>query len=77
MTGQICLLKSVFTAIPLFYLSIFKAPVTVCNRIRSIQRKFLWEWGRQNKSISWVSWDKVCKPLQEGGLGVKEIMSFN
>jgi len=25
-----------------------------------------------NKSISWVSWDNVCKPLEEGGLGVKE-----
>jgi len=77
MAGQICLLKLVFTAIPLFYLSIFKAPAAVCNRIRSIQRKFLWDWGRQNKSISWVSWDNVCKPLQEGGLGVKEIRSFN
>ena len=77
MAGRICLQKSVFTAIPLFYLSIFKAPAAVCNSIRSIQRKFLWEWGRQNKSISWVSWDNVCKPLQEGGLGVKEIRSFN
>ena len=66
-----------FTAIPLFYLSIFKAPVAVCNKISSIQRKFLWDWGRQNKSISWVSWDNVCNPLEEGGLGVKEIRNFN
>jgi len=77
MAGRICLLKSVFTAIPLFYLSIFKAPVVVCNKISSIQRKFLWDWGRQNKSIFWVSWDNVCKPLEEGGLGVKEIRNFN
>jgi len=61
----------------LFYLFIFKALAAVCNRIRSIQRKFLWEWGRQNKSISWVSWDNVCKPLQERGLGVNELRSFN
>jgi len=77
MAGRICLLKSVFTTIPLFYLSIFKAPIVVCNKISSIQRKFLWDWGRQNKSISWVSWDNVCKPLEEGGLGVKEIRNFN
>ena len=36
MAGRICLLKSVFTAIPLFYLSIFKAPVAVCNKISSV-----------------------------------------
>jgi len=77
MAGRICLLKSVFTAIPLFYLSIFKAPVVVCNKISSIQRKFLWAWGKQSKSIPWVSWDNVCKPLKEGGLEVKEVKNFN
>jgi len=53
MVGRICLLKSVFTTTPLFYLSIFKAPVAVCNRIKSIQRRFLWALGRENKMISW------------------------
>jgi len=59
MAGRICLIKSVFTAIPLFYLSIFEALAGVCNKISTIQRKFLWDWGRQNSSISWVSWDNV------------------
>ena len=49
MAGRICLLKSVFTAIPLFYLSIFKAPVAVCNKISSIQRKF---YGRGENIIN-------------------------
>jgi len=77
MAGRICLLKSVFTTIPLFYLSIFKAPVAVCNKIKIIQRRFLWAWGRENKMIYWVSWDNVCKLLEEGGLGIKEIRNFN
>jgi len=29
------------------------------------------------KPISWVSWKKVCKPLEEGGLGVKDVRKFN
>jgi len=77
MAGQICLLKSVFTAIPLFYLSVFKAPATVHDRISSLQRKFLWAWGKETKTISWVSWKNVCRPQEEGGLGIKEIRSFN
>ena len=31
MTGRICLIKSVISALPLFYFSFFKAPVSVCN----------------------------------------------
>ena len=77
MAGRVCLLKSVFTAIPLFYLSFFKAPILVCNRIISIQRKFLWAWGRDNRSISWVRWENVCKPLEEGGLGIKDVRNIN
>jgi len=75
--GRICLIKSVCTTIPLFYLSFFKAPVSVCNRIMSIQRKFLWAWGKTNRSISWVRWENVCKPHEEGGLGIRDIGSFN
>ena len=42
MAGRICLLKSVFTAIPIFYLSFFKSSASVCSSIISIHRKFLW-----------------------------------
>jgi len=31
--GRICLIKSIFSAIPLFYFSFFKALTSVCNRI--------------------------------------------
>ena len=77
MAGRICLLKSVFTSIPIFYLSFFKAPVSVCNRIMSIQRSFLWAWGRDNRSIPWVSRGNICRPPGEGGLGIKDIRMFN
>jgi len=41
MTGQICLIKSVISALPLFYFYFLKALVGVCNQIRCIQAKFL------------------------------------
>jgi len=55
MAGRICLIKSVITAVPLYYLSLYKAPESVCKSIISIQRRFLWGWGKDNKPISWVS----------------------
>jgi len=37
----------------------------------------LWAWGRDNRSIPWVSWGNICKPTEEGGLGIKDIRKFN
>ena len=51
--------------------------MSVCHKISSIQRIFLWAWGVDQKHISWVSWANVCKPKEEGGLGVKDIRMFN
>jgi len=36
MADKICLIKSVITAIPLYYFSLFKAPKSVCKSIISI-----------------------------------------
>ncbi len=77
MAGRICLIKSVLTGVPLYYLSLFKAPLAVCKRITSIQRRFLWGWGKANKPIFWVSWKDVCKSKAEGGLGCRDISMLN
>jgi len=61
----------------LFYLSLFKAPDSVCKSIISIQRRFLWGWGKEKRPISWVSWEDLCKPKEEGGLGFRDIRKFN
>jgi len=77
MTGQICLIKSVISTLPLFYFSFFKAPATVCNQIRRIQTKFLWGWGSEGRKIAWVKWKLVCSPVAVGGLDIKDIGCFN
>ena len=77
LAGRICLIKLVFTTLPIFYLSFFKAPASVCKSITSIQRRFLWGWGKDNRAISWVSWENLCKSKDEGGLGLKNIRKFN
>jgi len=77
MVGQICLIKSVISALPLFYFSFFKAPTDVCNQIRCIQAKFLWGWSCESRKIAWVKGNKVCNPLEVGGLGIKDIGCFN
>jgi len=77
LAGRICLIKSIFTALPLFYLSSYKVPESVYKSIVSIQWRFLWGWGKDSRTISWGSWEQLCKTRGEEGLGFKDIQSFN
>jgi len=77
MAGRLCIIKSVLSATPLYYLSLFKALEVVCKSIISIQRRFLWGWGKEKMFISWVSWRDLCRTKEEGGLGIKDIRKFN
>ena len=77
MAGRITLINSVLTALPLFYLSFFKAPSAVLKRLISIERNFLWGGGAEGKKFAWVAWDHICVPRKQGGLGIKAIKDFN
>jgi len=77
MAGRLCLIKSVLSALPLFYMSLYKMPVTVAKEIVRLQRNFLWGWGSEGRRIVWASWDKVYAPKEQGGLGMIDIRCFN
>jgi len=31
----------------------------------------LWGKSEDERKINWVSWDNMCRPLEEGGMGIK------
>jgi len=75
--GRVCLIKSVISALPLYYMSFFKMPKSVEKELIKIQRNFLWGWGSEARKIAWVSWENICKPKEMGGLGIRDIENFN
>ena len=75
--GRVALIQSVLTSIPIYYFSFFRVPQTVISKLIKLQRKFLWGGGLESKKIAWISWEKVCLPKHKGGLGIKEIETFN
>ena len=40
--GRLTLVKSTLSSLPTYYLSLFVIPVAVADRLKRIQRKFLW-----------------------------------
>ncbi|KAL5172857.1 putative ribonuclease H protein [Glycine soja] len=59
------------------YIQYHLVPRMVANKLIRIQRSFLWGGGRDNNKIAWISWKTVCLPKQKGGLGIKDIHTFN
>jgi hypothetical protein len=49
----------------------------VAHQLEKIQRDFLWNGIGEETKFPLVSWSKICEPLQNGGLGVKDLQRFN
>ncbi|CAA7029794.1 unnamed protein product [Microthlaspi erraticum] len=55
----------------------FKIPVSLCKRIQSALTRFWWDQTPDVQKMSWSSWTKMTKPKSSGGLGFRDIQSFN
>jgi len=77
MAGRVCLIKFVLSALSLYYLSFYKMPKYVSNKLLKMQRNFLWGWSSETKKIAWVKWENICRSKEAGGLGIRNIQNFN
>ncbi|KAK3231407.1 hypothetical protein Dsin_003288 [Dipteronia sinensis] len=75
--GRLVLIKAVISSIPNYFLSVFKIPVGVAQRIEKLQRSFLWGDGTLKRKIHAVRWVEVCKSKRNGGLGIWRILDKN
>lgn len=75
--GCLTLTKAVLGSLPLYYLSIFRAPLNVLSKLESIRSRFFWGIKDRRKGITWVKWGKVCSSLDSGGLCIRSIRAKN
>ena len=75
--GREILLKAVVQAIPAYAMSCFKLPISLCNDIEALIRKFWWGQRGNQRKIHWTSWHSLCKPKCMGGMGFKDLQTFN
>ena len=75
--GREVLLKVVIQAIPTYAMSCFKLPITLCNEIESLIKKFWWGQQGEQRKIHWSKWSTLCKPKSLGGMGFRDFQKFN
>ncbi|XP_013589564.1 PREDICTED: uncharacterized mitochondrial protein AtMg00310-like [Brassica oleracea var. oleracea] len=39
--------------------------------------RFWWSAKQNNRGLHWIAWDKICVPKTEGGLGFRDLKSFD
>ncbi|KAK9932560.1 hypothetical protein M0R45_019793 [Rubus argutus] len=75
--GKEVLIKSVATAVPSYPMSCFLMPVTLCREINADIARFWWRKEENRNGIHWMSWDRLCRPKEAGGLGFRDLESYN
>ncbi|KAL2225227.1 UNVERIFIED_CONTAM: hypothetical protein Sindi_3023100, partial [Sesamum indicum] len=60
----------------LYWASAFILPKKVISEIEKRLRTFLWK-GTTSSGYAKVAWKDVCRPMDEGGLGFKDISTLN
>ena len=71
------IIKSVVTALPNHVMSVYRLPKATVKKLTSAVAQFWWSPGGSTKGMHWKSWDKLCIPKDNGGLGFKDLMDFN
>ncbi|XP_074288232.1 uncharacterized protein LOC141613398 [Silene latifolia] len=75
--GRLTLISSVLSNLSIYFLSVFKIPVSVTNKINSLLSHFWWAGGRLGRTIHWCSQKFISLPKREGGLGIRNIECLN
>ena len=65
-------MKAIVQAIPTYMMSIFRLLDVVINEI-----SFWLVKGPDNKGIHWHSWSNLCLPKYMGGMGFRDLKTFN
>lgn len=57
-------------------MSCFRLPDYLLREIESLISQFWWGDGKTRK-IHWVKWDSLCESKRDGGMGFRDLKSFN
>ncbi|KAK2635503.1 hypothetical protein Ddye_030295 [Dipteronia dyeriana] len=75
--GKEILIKAVIQAIPSCTMSYFRMPRSLIEEVQRLTARFWWGGNEKNRKIHLGKWQRLCRPKSEGGLGFRDLGTFN
>ncbi|GAU14523.1 hypothetical protein TSUD_250650 [Trifolium subterraneum] len=75
--GKEVMIKSVLQAIPSYVMSVYLLPESTIKDIERMLNSYWWGGGANNKGIRWLAWDRMSYPKALGGMGFRDLHTFN
>ncbi|XP_048491667.1 uncharacterized protein LOC125492950 [Beta vulgaris subsp. vulgaris] len=75
--GRLVLVNAVLLSIQVYWAQMFVLPKKVIHEIQMVCRAYLWSDNYFSSSGGYVAWEKVCRPKNAGGLGVRNLECWN
>lgn len=75
--GREILIKAVVQATTTCTMSCFKLSDSLCRDLNSSMSQFWWGQKAKERKMAWTSWDNLCRPKAEEGMGFKDLKAFN
>ena len=72
--GHLQLINSVIVSITNFWCSVFRLPKCCLETIESMCSAFFWSGSPHTNTKAKVAWLDICKPKQEGNLGIRRMV---
>jgi hypothetical protein len=75
--GRLTLETSVLQSIPVYWLSLAKAPMSILQRIQLLISRFIWKGGKKSTCFHLAKWQSLAKPKEFGEWGNKHMKWFS
>ncbi|XP_077246085.1 uncharacterized protein LOC143885940 [Tasmannia lanceolata] len=75
--GRVELVKTVLSSFQVYWSTAFHLPSAVLLSIEKVFRDFIWSGQNLERKHHPISWDSICKPISEGGLGIRRLKDLN
>ncbi|CAN1757082.1 Putative ribonuclease H protein At1g65750 [Linum perenne] len=76
--GREVLIKAVAQAIPTYCMSVYFLPNLLTAELERMMNSFWWGTnGQGGGGINWMAWDRTCARKDVGGMGFRDLRSFN
>lgn len=75
--GRISLAQSCIFSIPTYIMQTSKLPAATCDEVERLCCAFIWGSTPEGHKNHLVSWETICSPKDQGGLGFRSLRMVN